>query len=83
MAQLVEMLRPLGLHRRRASSIVSFSKEFLRGEWKKPEDLPGVGKYGADAFRIFCRGEWEGVQPKDHALVWYCEWLKSTSEYDA
>ena len=59
---------------------MSFSREFLRGEWVEPEELPGVGKYGADAFRIFCRGEWERVQPSDHALNWYHEWLQSTAE---
>ncbi|KAL1529298.1 hypothetical protein AB1Y20_000252 [Prymnesium parvum] len=80
MGEVEHILRPLGLQRLRAARVVCFSQEFLRGAWTKPEELPGVGKYGADAYRIFCCGEWKTTRPSDHALQWYCEWLQSTEE---
>jgi hypothetical protein len=35
----------------------------------------GIGKYANDAYRIFCCGEFKDVQPQDHALNKYHEWL--------
>ena len=73
----VEMLiRPLGLHRRRARTLIDFSVAFLKGAWRRPEELPGIGQYGADAFAIFCEGRWRETVPHDHALLWYTEWLQ-------
>ena len=77
MSEVEEMLRPLGLHRRRARTIVSFSAEFLKGEWRRAEGLPGIGKYAADAYQIFCEGRWAEVTPEDHALRWYVDWARS------
>lgn len=72
-----DTLRPLGLHRRRARTIIAFSSEFLKGAWRRPEELPGIGQYAADAHRIFCEGRWAEVEPQDHALRWYVGWLRS------
>ena len=41
------------------------------------QELPGVGKYAADAYAIFCRGRWREVAPNDHALNAYHKWLGS------
>ena len=75
---LEEILHPLGLHRRRARSIIAFSQAFLKGAWRKPEELPGIGRYGADAHAIFCEGRWRETEPHDHALRWYCDWMRAT-----
>jgi len=72
---LEPLLRPLGLHRQRSRSIVAFSRAFAAGGWVRPEELPGVGKYGGDAHAIFCLGRYRETEPKDHALNWYCAWL--------
>lgn len=74
---VAETLRPLGLHRRRAKTLLAFSRAFVTGEWRRPEQLPGVGQYAADAYAIFCEGRWQDTEPRDHALRWYCEWLKA------
>lgn len=42
---------------------------------KRPEDLPGIGRYGGDSWRIF-DGPEEGrrrVRPLDRALMGYQE----------
>ncbi|XP_076469108.1 uncharacterized protein LOC143299667 [Babylonia areolata] len=70
------MLQPMGLHDTRAASIVRFSDEFLTKDWKYPIELHGIGKYGNDAYRIFCVREWRQVKPDDHKLNDYHRWLR-------
>ena len=77
---LEAILRPLGLHRKRSVAVIAFSEAFLRGEWRAPEELPGIGRYASDAHRIFCEGRWRDAQPHDHALRWYVEWMRTTCE---
>ena len=60
-----------------ARTLIAFSSEFLKGAWRRPEELPGIGRYAADAHRIFCEGKWAEAAPEDHALRWYCDWMRS------
>lgn len=41
--------------------LYTFVDEFLCKEWKYPEELHGIGKYGNDSYRIFCVREWKQV----------------------
>ncbi|KAL3184196.1 hypothetical protein MRX96_032312 [Rhipicephalus microplus] len=70
---------PLGLHRKRADIIQKFSEEYLTKEWRYPDELHGIGKYGNDSYRIFCVNEWRKVKPNDHMLNKYHAWLKTQS----
>ena len=71
-----KMIEPLGLSRRRSVSLVRMSKDYLQKDWQdRPEVLYGIGKYASDAYRIFCKGDWQDVEPKDHALNDYHVWL--------
>ena len=72
-----QMIQPLGLSERRSRSLVRMSDDYINKQWKKsPDVLYGIGKYGSDAYRIFCLGEWQRVEPKDHALSDYHSFLK-------
>lgn len=73
---LSKILRPLGLYNRRSKSLIRFSREFLKHEWSLPSDLYGCGKYADDCYRVFCRFEWDKVEPTDHALNDYVEWAR-------
>jgi methyl-CpG-binding domain protein 4 len=73
--ELEDLLKPLGLSKKRAIALTRMSKEFLGKNWKEPIELYGIGKYGNDAWKIFCTESWKDVKPKDHALVWYHEWI--------
>ena len=73
-------MQPLGLHRRRARTLVALSAAFVEGEWKEALELPGVGRYAADAHTIFCLGRYKEMEPQDHALKWYVEWLRGLDE---
>ncbi|KAI9382840.1 hypothetical protein POPTR_014G187766v4 [Populus trichocarpa] len=45
-------------------------------DWTHVTFLPGVGKYAADAYAIFCTGRWDRVVPEDHMLTRYWEFLR-------
>lgn len=76
--ELIEMIQPLGLSQRRAKALKKMSYEYTHKDWKDDATkLYGIGKYGSDAYRIFCKGEWKDVQPKDGALVNYHNYLKT------
>ena len=74
---LHEFLKPLGLWKRRTVTLKRFSQEFLDGKWESAKDLYGCGKYADDAWRIFCKGDWQEVDPNDHALNEYHEWISA------
>ena len=64
-------------HRRKRTRVLrEFSTAYLFEDWgSSPIRLPGIGKYAADAYTIFCLGRWEDCQPKDHMLNHYHSWL--------
>lgn len=64
-------LRALGLVNKRVKTLKRFSEEYSSAEWSNAKDLYGCGKYADDAYNIFIKGEWQSLEPKDHALVDY------------
>ena len=79
---LAKLLRPLGLHNRRSKALIRFSREYLALSWKTPSDLHACGKYADDCYKIFCTGQWQDVEPTDHALNRYHDWLVKKMEAD-
>ncbi|KAL6551393.1 Methyl-CpG-binding domain protein 4-like protein [Orobanche minor] len=73
--EIEEVIRSLGLYKKRALGIQRFSEEYLNESWTHVTELNGAGKYAADAYAIFCTGKWERVRPIDHMLVKYCDFL--------
>ncbi|XP_060691776.1 methyl-CpG-binding domain protein 4 isoform X2 [Hemiscyllium ocellatum] len=78
--EVAALLKPLGLYELRAKAITKFSDEYLTKQWRYPIELHGIGKYGNDSYRIFCVKEWKEVQPQDHKLNKYWEWLWANQE---
>lgn len=72
--QLSMLIRPLGLYNRRARTMIKLSDAFLK-PWDSVYDLPGVGKYAADSYRIFVDGKMD-VDPSDEKLQKYVEWAR-------
>jgi methyl-CpG-binding domain protein 4 len=73
---LETLLSPLGLQRRRARSLIRMSTAYaFLWDGRNPDDLPGIGKYGSDSYRIFVRGELDLVV-EDKELRKYLEWKK-------
>ena len=76
--ELKDIVRSLGFYNKRARTLIRFSGEYLNKSWKTAKDLYGIGKYGDDAWHIFCVGDWKSVQPNDQALNRYHNWLWET-----
>lgn len=67
---------PLGLQRRRSLSLIRMSAAYAYlWDGRDPDDLPGIGKYGSDSYRIFVRGELD-IQVEDKELRKYLEWIR-------
>ncbi len=73
---LHDLLRSLGMWRKRAKTLIRFSREFMSSEWTTAKELYGCGKYADDAWHIFCVGDWQRTVPADHALNDYFNFLK-------
>ncbi len=70
------LVAPLGLQTRRARSLIRMSTAYaFLWDGDDPDDLPGIGKYGADSYRIFIRGELD-VSVEDKELKKYLEWRR-------
>ncbi len=75
MEELVGLLAPLGLQRRRALNLARMSMAYL--SWDPSDDvslLPGIGKYGRDSHDIFIRRVVpDDVRDKElrRYLLWY------------
>jgi len=74
--KLAYMIRSLGMQHRRSLVLIRMSREYVEGDWTTPIDLYGCGKYADDSWRILFLGQWRNVQPEDHALVRYREFLE-------
>lgn len=69
----------LGL-RKRGSMIWKLSYQFVSSKWRRASDLYGIGKYGEDAYRIFCLGHTD-LDPGDRYLKLYLDWLRGQTEF--
>ena len=74
--KLAKILKPLGLYNRRSKSLIRFSREYVTNHWQTPSDLHGCGKYADDCYKVFCRFQWNDVEPTDHALNDYVKWAR-------
>lgn len=77
---LRDIIKPLGLWKKRSATLIRFSKEYLEKDWKTAIDLYGCGKYADDCYKIFCLGDWKDVRPNDHTLNRYHDWLKENCD---
>ena len=74
--ELINLIAPLGLSQKRSKALKQMSYDYIHKDWKdEPKLLYGIGKYGSDAYRIFCEGDWRNTKPKDGALINYHKFL--------
>jgi methyl-CpG-binding domain protein 4 len=77
-SDLSRILQPLGFQNRRGAGLVRFSQDYVSKQRSTPKELHGCGKYAEDCYRVFCLGDWRTVQPTDHKLNDYVDWLHRT-----
>ena len=74
---MAETIRSLGLQRRRAGLLIRMSRAYTG--WLPEQDvleLPGVGKYAADSYNMFIRGN-VVTDVTDKELRKYVDWAVS------
>lgn len=64
-----EMIKPLGMWRRRANLLYRMSIDFLTWDGDDALELTGIGRYGDESYRIFFKGE--RFEPQDKELRAY------------
>lgn len=75
--RVVETVAPLGLQNRRARQLIRMSAAYSSfWDGKDPNDLPGIGRYGSDSYRVFIRRE-HSIEVTDKELKKYLEWIRS------
>tara|TARA_B100000424_G_C22930256_1_gene494858 strand:- start:668 stop:991 length:324 start_codon:yes stop_codon:yes gene_type:complete len=67
--ELADILKPLGLYNRRATSLRLMSAGYLNG-FKSVDELYGIGKYAKDSWEIFQNNN-KNVKPTDKVLQEY------------
>ena len=67
--ELAELLKPLGLYRRRAKTLIKFSWMWVNG-FNDVMELHGVGQYASDSWEIFQMNNVR-IKPKDKVLQEY------------
>lgn len=77
-SDIEDLIKPLGMWKKRTQTLLRFSREYLAGGWKTAKDLHGCGKYADDCWRLFFVGDWQDVDPQDHALNDYHGYLVRT-----
>jgi hypothetical protein len=58
---ITDLIHPLGLQPVRLRAVRSISRDFLATDWEDPTAFYGCGKFVADSYRIFCRGDVSGA----------------------
>ncbi|KAK9810233.1 hypothetical protein WJX72_007033 [[Myrmecia] bisecta] len=74
--ELETTLNPVGLQEVRCKAVQSMSHAFLAENWQDPSEFWGCGRFAADSWRIFCRGD-KAARVEDATLQRYLRWLKS------
>jgi hypothetical protein len=69
LADLADLLRPLGLQNRRATALRRLTWDYLTG--KPPGACHGAGRYAQDALALFCEGRTDLDDVADHWLSSY------------
>jgi hypothetical protein len=74
-ARVESIIAPLGLQNRRAANLIAMSSAYSAGNWRHPEELPGCGKYAAEAYHLFVAGTWRETVIMDRVLRMYLDFL--------
>ena len=77
---LRDRISPLGLSVRRAKVLQDLARAYIKWDHVDAFTLPGIGDYGARAWRIFAKNELGDDEPNDGALKLYWNWRLNLNE---
>lgn len=75
-AEIIDIIRPLGFYNRRAKQWKKFSLAWMEWDGVNINDLPGVGKYASDSWKIFQEGVYD-IEVEDKELKKYLQWINN------
>jgi len=67
--ELSEILQPLGLHKKRAKTLIKFSYQWVSG-FNDVKELHGIGQYASDSWEVFQMNNVR-IKPQDKVLQEY------------
>jgi methyl-CpG-binding domain protein 4 len=74
--EIIDIIRPLGFYNRRAKQWKKFSLAWMEWDGVNINDLPGVGKYASDSWKIFQEGVYD-IEVEDKELKKYLQWINN------
>lgn len=74
--KIIEIIRPLGFYNRRCKLFRKFTEKWVSKECKSIDDLPGIGKYASDAWKVFQEGN-INISVEDKELKKYVIWARN------
>lgn len=74
--EIIDIIRPLGFYNRRAKQWKKFSAAWLEWDGCDVSDLPGVGKYASDSWKIFQEHIYD-ITVEDKELKKYLQWINN------
>ena len=77
--KIAEILKPTGFQNVKASRIIKFTQVWNSGE-RNPNNFPGIGPYGRDAWKIFVEGKTD-FSPCDKKLSLYLKEISSPESF--
>jgi endonuclease III len=69
-AEIVEVVKPLGMYNRRTHTLIRMSQDWKYWNGIDATKLYGIGRYGSDSYEIFFKGRTD-IIPTDHELCRY------------
>ena len=73
-SDIVGYIRECGLQNRKARLLIEMSRAYQGKGWIRVEELPGIGEYAGDCWRILVEGRTD-LTPRDKALRSYLKRL--------
>jgi adenine-specific DNA glycosylase len=78
---VARFIKSLGLYNRRAKTLIEMSRAWIAEIPENIDDLPGIGKYAADSYSMFCEG-YLVLDTQDKELSKYVRWAQEVG-YDS
>jgi len=75
-ATISPIIRSTGFSNVKSKRIVDMSRKWTEG-FSNPMDLPGVGKYAYDSWRIFIKGE-RNIEVEDKKLKYFLDSIENS-----
>ena len=71
-SEVTRLIESLGMQKKKAETLLKFSREYGYNPWNDVRELHGIGDYASDSHEIFIKKNFD-VEPTDKELIKYLE----------